>query len=144
MELPTLTYRPDRKFSDQTFCHHQLKNAEWTLSQLNGFKFRETGVEKATNGLACVHFIKPTINANIDHDLLPPLSSHNSDIFFVFVTDGKMELTVEGHDTHSLTAGDAYILPPNLRHKMSDFSSNLEFMKITLPASNETLPRSTD
>ena len=129
MELPTSTYRPDRMFSGQTFCHHQLKNAIWAPSKLDGFEFRETGVEKATNGLACVHFIRPVKNAKVEL----PISSHNSDIFFAFVIDGTMELYVEEHGTQSLTAGDAYVLPPNVKHKMTDYSSNLELLEVTLP-----------
>ena len=129
MELPTQDYRPNREFNGQTFCHHQLAKAKW-VKQLDGFEFRETGINEATRGLASVRFVRPLDSTKI---LLPLTASNSSDIYFVFIVDGEMELYAEGYGMYSLGAGDALVVPPHFEYELRKFSDCLEFLEVKLP-----------
>jgi quercetin dioxygenase-like cupin family protein len=133
MELPTKDYNPHREFGDQTFCHHIKKEAEWTPWRLEGFEFRETGINQATKGVASVHVARKLEGHNPSKK-----TSHNSDILFTFVMKGGMELSAEGQSLQTLKIGDAYVIPPNLKHKISYCSDDLELLEVSLPGSFET------
>ena len=60
VELPTKVLNPDRVFGGQTFCRHQLKDAVWEPWRLAGFEARETGIGKATDGVASVQVARAT------------------------------------------------------------------------------------
>ena len=133
MELPTPTYSPNREFDGQQFCRHQLKEAIWVPWRLDGFESRETGINEATKGLASVHIARPMNNGT-----KPPLTSHNSDILFTFMLEGEMELYTEGHGTQTLRPGDAFVMPPDLKYQITNYSQTLEFLELALPGVFET------
>ena len=138
MELPTGELRPDREFSGQTFCHHQLKKAKWSPWQMEEFEFRETGVGTATKGLASVHCVRVLGVTSSAKQTNPPLMlSHTSDIYFAFVLKGELELYLdEGLGVHSLKASDAYVVPPGVSYQINKFSSDLEFLEVTIAKQN--------
>lgn len=128
MELPTWQNNPHREFQGQKFCHHLLKEATWKPWRIEGFEFRDTGINKATQGVASVHVAKPSGDG-----LTPQLSSHNSDILFTFLMNGEMELAAEGQISQKLKKGDAFVIPPDLKHQVSNCSNDLELLEISLP-----------
>ncbi|CAN0495248.1 unnamed protein product, partial [Hapterophycus canaliculatus] len=93
MELPTSTYKPDRMFSGQRFCHSKVAEASWQPFRINGFNYRETGINEATGGLANV--VVARFNGNT-----PSPCTHNSDILFTYVLEGSMTLTGEDNQAH--------------------------------------------
>lgn len=133
MELPTKSYNPNREFQGQKFCHHLVKEAIWKPWRLNGFQFRDTGINEATKTVASVHVAKPSGDG-----LLPQLSSHNSDILFTFLMHGEMELTAEGQGTQSLRKGDAFVIPPHLKYQITNNSDDLELLEVSLPGGFKT------
>ena len=128
MELPTPHLHPDREFQGQRFCHHQLKNATWNKWKLKDFEFRETGINETTNGVASVQVARP-LNA----DIIPQWFSHDADILFTFMMQGKMELNAEGHKPHLLKKGDAFVVPPHLKYQLFNCSEDLELLEVALP-----------
>ncbi len=128
MELPTKSYNPDREFQGQQFCHHLVKEAIWKPWRIDGFQFRDTGINEATKSVASVHVAKPVGNG-----LTPQLSSHNSDILFTFVMRGAMDLAAEDQPTQKLKKGDAFVIPPDLKYQISNCSDGLELLEISLP-----------
>jgi len=133
MELPTKDYRPDREFQGQRFCHHKSKDAIWTPWRINGFEYRETGINEATNGVASVHVARPAVIPSNQEFL-----SHDTDILFTFVLRGEMELTAEGHSSNKLHEGDAYVIPPHMKYALTNCSNKLELLEVSLPGNFET------
>jgi len=128
MELPNAIFNPKREFSGHTFCHHKVKDAIWKPWSIAGFEFRETGVNDSTNKAASVHVIRPE-NALKEH---APFS-HDIDIHFTFVMEGSFTLKVVGVEDKILKAGDAFVIPPQLRYQMLKPSKELELLEVTLP-----------
>jgi quercetin dioxygenase-like cupin family protein/catechol 2,3-dioxygenase-like lactoylglutathione lyase family enzyme len=136
MELPTPFLRPDRDFGGQTFCRSELKDAVWTPWRLPGFEARETGIGKATAGVASVQVARP---AGREHgQVTSQVSDHTADILFTFVLAGSVTLHGEGQGSHALTEGDAYVIPPLLKTALTDCSEDLELLQVSLPAEFET------
>jgi len=133
MDLPTGVVNPDRDFSGQKFCRHEVEKATWEPWRLEGFEVRETGIGAATGGVASVQVARSTGNGT------ESVSSHNSDILFTFVMEGSMTLRGEGQDAHTLTAGDAYVIPPNMKTSITDRSDDLEVLEVSIPGTFETI-----
>jgi quercetin dioxygenase-like cupin family protein len=47
--------------------------------------------------------------------------------------EGKMTLAADGQPTNKLTAGDAFVIPPNLMTVYSNISKDLELLEVSLP-----------
>jgi len=52
---------------------------------------------------------------------------------------GKMELVAEGHEPQGLQRGDAYVVPPHLKHQLSKITENLKLLEVALPGNFETM-----
>ncbi|MDD9949247.1 MAG: cupin [candidate division Zixibacteria bacterium] len=160
VELPTQVLNPDRVFGGQTFCRHQLKDAEWEPWRLAGFEARETGIGKATGGVASVQVARATTGANggsaggadgttgSDAKGSPDgrssgggeqVTSHTGDILFTFVMEGEVTLNGENQVAHRLEAGDAYVIPPHTKTSLTDRTADLELLEVALPAQFETI-----
>lgn len=133
MELPMPTLNPDKDFGGQKFCRHEVEKAVWKPWRLNGFESRDTGIGAATAGVASVQVARATGRINSQ------VTSHTSDILFTFVTEGSVALRGEGQNAHTLSAGDAYVIPPHLKTSLSDCSGDLELLEVSLPAVFETI-----
>lgn len=131
MELPNGPVNPDRVFDGQRFVHHKASQATWVPFRLPGFVSRDTTICEHTNGVAGVHVIRRG-------DGTPDWTAHASDILFTFVMDGTMTLQGEGRDPHMLSAGDAFVIPPGMKVRYADPSSNLELLEVSLPGIFQT------
>ena len=133
LELPTSVLRPDRDFGGQRFCHHEVEQAVWEPWRLQGFEARETGIGIATAGVAAVRVVRAIAPVQ------EQVTSHDSDILFTFVMAGSLTLRGDGQGAHTLSAGDAYVIPPHLMTTLTDCSEDLELLEVSLPADVETL-----
>jgi quercetin dioxygenase-like cupin family protein len=132
MTLPNPAVNPGRDFGGQRFCRSQVKDAEWRPWRLEGFEARETGIGKATGGVASVQVVRAA------GPVAAEVTSHSSDILFTFVLSGSVTLRGEGQGDHALTEGDAYVIPPDLKTSLCDASEDLELLEVSLPAVFET------
>ena len=128
LKLPNEVIIRQRKFNGQVFCHHVAKVAAWQPWRLAGFNFRETGINRATNGLASVHVAVFT-----DAGAKPQKSRHDADILFTFVLEGGLELTAEDQEPHLLKAGDAFVIPPGMIYNLSNVIEKTELLEVVLP-----------
>ncbi len=126
MELPTRILNPDREFSGQRFVHHKAEEASWLPFRVPGFSSRDTLIEHNTKGVAGVHVVRTDGGVS-------RWSTHDSDILFNFVMTGSMTLQGEGQNDQSLTAGDAFVIPPGFKTRYADASGDLEFLEVSLP-----------
>jgi quercetin dioxygenase-like cupin family protein/catechol 2,3-dioxygenase-like lactoylglutathione lyase family enzyme len=133
LNLPTAVFKPERDFRGQKFCRDEVRKAVWNPWRLAGFFFRETGICRATAGIASVQVARNPGSA------LARVTSHAADVLFSFVTQGQSTLLAEGQRSHVLRAGDAFVIPPNLKTSLSNCSEELELLEVTLPGNFKTI-----
>lgn len=109
MPLPNGILNPDREWDGTRFVHFLTGQTAWHPWRIPGWEAQDTGIGKATAGVAGVHVVRPV--AGVD----PVWSAHDTDILFTFVKEGKLTLEAEGEAPHPLIAGDAFVIPPHLR-----------------------------
>jgi quercetin dioxygenase-like cupin family protein len=141
LTLPTPALNPNRDFGGQKFCHHRAAEAVWRPWRVAGFEARDTGIAAATNGAANVQVARRLASRAAsrtagDGDRI---TGHKADILFTFVMDGTMTLRGRGHDSQDLTAGDAFVIPPDTGTAYTNCSSDLELLEVSLPGTVETI-----
>ncbi|MGR3434217.1 MAG: cupin domain-containing protein [Shimia sp.] len=133
MALPTATHRPERTFSGQRFVHHHAEDVPWTPARLPGFVARETGIATHTGGVAGVQVLRPDTGA-------APWAAHDAEIFFGFVLRGAMTLHGDG-EARALSAGDAFVVPPDAVTRYAEPTPDLELLEVALPGNFATTTR---
>ena len=132
MKLPNDRVNSEREFQGQKFVHHKADEAEWSDFRIPGFMSRDTTIAFHTKNVAGVEVIKPNGKPTKEN-------WHTCDILFTFVMEGKMTLIKEGKETFSLTAGDAFVVPPSMKTCYADPSADLELLEVSLPGTFETI-----
>ncbi len=125
MILPTPHLRPDREWDGQRFVHNLGADGAW-VPQRAGFAARDTTIAENTKNVAGVQVLR---RADGQTEWL----RHDADIHFTFVLQGQMTLQGEGKDPFALTAGDAFVIPPDMATRYSDPSDDLELLEVSLP-----------
>ncbi len=131
MTLPNGPANPDRVFDGQRFVHHRAEQATWAPFRIPGFQSRDTTIAEHTNDVAGVHVVRPGEGNAV-------WTVHSCDILFTFVMEGQVTLEGEGRDASFLTAGDAFVIPPRMAYRLSDPSSDLELLEVSLPGVFDT------
>ncbi len=131
MTLPTPHLRPDREWDGQKFVFNKGAEAEWGPFRLPGYVCRDTTINENTKGVASVQVVRPGPGT-------PVWAAHDTDILFAFVMTGHVTLEGDGKAPYTLGPGDAFVIPPGLRTRLSDPSADLEWMEVTLPGHFET------
>ena len=126
MELPTAHLRPDREWQGQRFVHNLAEGAEWKPFRLPGYISRDTTIAENTKGVAGVHVIRRG-----EGD--PVWTAHDVDIHFTFIMQGTVTLEGEGRKPHAMEAGDACVIPPGMKTRLSAPSDDIEMLEVTLP-----------
>lgn len=126
MALPTATPRPDREWDGQRFVFSQAAGAAWEGFRLPGYRARDTTIAANTRGVAGVQVIR---RGQGD----PVWASHDSDILFNYVMQGQVTLEGDGQDPHPLQQGDAFVIPPGMKTRLSGPSDDIELLEVTLP-----------
>ncbi len=127
MTLPNDTVDPERRFQGQRFVHHKAEGARWQAHRLPGFDCRDTTIGENTEGVAGVLVLRPNGSSS-------QWTTHEGDILFTFVLEGTLELEGDGADPTTLTAGDAFVIPPGFATRYSETSPDLELLEVALPA----------
>ncbi len=131
MTLPTDTLRPDREWQGQRFVHNLAADAEWQRFRLPGYICRDTSISENTGTVAGVQVVRRGEGT-------PVWATHECDILFGFVMGGTVTLEGEGRDPFALETGDAYVIPPGMRTRLSDPSDDIEILEVTLPGAFQT------
>ena len=126
MTLPTPQLRPDREWAGQKFVHNVGERAEWYPHARAGFISRDTTIAENTKGVAGVQVLRPGKGPT-------DWAQHEADIHFTFVMAGTMTLEGEGREPCALEAGDAFVIPPGMKTRYSEASTDLELLEVTLP-----------
>jgi quercetin dioxygenase-like cupin family protein len=51
---------------------------------------------------------------------------------------GEMTLEGEGKDPYRLTAGDAFVIPPDMATRYADTTEDLQLLEVSLPGTFDT------
>jgi len=131
MELPTPDLRPEREWEGQRFVFNQVADAAWGPSRLTGYEARDTTIAANTRDVAGVQVLRKGKGT-------PEWTSHDTDILFTFVMEGRMTLVGEGRKASALEAGDAFVIPPDMKTRYADASDDLELLEVSLPGAFNT------
>ncbi|WP_372573234.1 cupin domain-containing protein [Ruegeria jejuensis] len=126
MTLPTPHLRPDREWQGQRFVFNKGAEGKWVPFRLPGYICRDTTIAENTKGVAGVQVVRKGQGD-------PVWASHDTDIHFTFVMDGAVTLEGEGRDAYRLEQGDAFVIPPGMKTRLSDPSADVELLEVTLP-----------
>lgn len=99
--------------------------------------YRDLGIEDATHGMAVAHVIK--LVGQCDPKVVSKLHTHEADFQMIYVLKGSMTGEYEGHGVHTLTEGDCWLQPKNIKHKVLDYSPDCELLEIVMPATFKTV-----
>jgi len=136
MDLPTPHLRPDRQWQGQRFVFAQGKGSAWMPARLPGYVCRDTLIADNTGDVASVEVVRRGPCA-------PVWTSHDCDILFSYVMAGTVTLVGEGHSPQVLEAGDAFVIPPGMRTRLSDPSDDIELLEVALPGAFDTVEEAT-
>lgn len=126
MDLPTPHLRPDREWQGQRFVFSQAGGADWAPFRLPGYVCRDTTIADNTRGVAGVQVVRRGAGT-------PVWAVHDTDILFNYVMAGTVTLEGEGRDPFVLTAGDAFVIPPGMKTRLSDPGDDVELLEVALP-----------
>ncbi len=124
LELPTTSVHLDRDFNGQRFVYHQQSKAKWLPGPFEGFEARDTGIGKATDGLASVQVIRPS-----GEPQATPVR-HNGEFFFYFVLQGSATLQRRRQPLQTLEPGDSCVIPAGMQITLTDSSTDLELLQV--------------
>jgi mannose-6-phosphate isomerase-like protein (cupin superfamily) len=120
--LPTPTLDPNREFAGQRFVRHIAREAPWHEGA--GLTYQDTGIARATGGLAGVRILRMT--RSIEH-------IHDGEFLFFAVLDGAASLQGASIGRHKLDVDDACTLPAGARYTLAPLGS-CEMLEVALPA----------
>lgn len=132
MTLPTAQFRPEREWEGQRFVHSLAKDGVFAPHRIPGFEARDTAIAANTGGVAGVVVVRPKGGTS-------PWTRHEGDILFSFVISGEMTLEGQGKDPYRLSAGDAFVIPPQMETRYSAASADLQILEVALPAQPKTV-----
>ena len=132
MILPNAVERPSREWAGQRFVHNLAKDSVFKPFRIPGFEARDTTINANTKGVASVMVARPTGKTTV-------WTKHKGDILFNFVMAGSMTLEGEGKEPFDLSAGDAFVIPPDMATRYSKPSNDLELLEVSLPGVFETM-----
>lgn len=126
--LPTPRVRPERDFAGQRFVRHEAARAPWHPWRFAGFECRDLGIAAATAGLAGARVVRPMGTDRTAE------SRHGGELLFLFVLEGALTLEHEGRAAERLAPGDAFVVPAEKRHALTQCSGDLQLLEVSLPA----------
>jgi len=131
MDLPTADLDSDREWDGQKFVHNIGSTGTFAPFRIPGFEARDTTIRDNTKDVASVMVARPG-KGEI------PWTKHHGDILFTFVMSGTMRLEGEGKDPFQLSAGDAFVIPPDMATRYAAPSGDLQLLEVSLPGRFET------
>lgn len=125
----------DPDFPKGRFGIATAKAADWQVGLRPHFAYRDLGIDAATDGKVLAQVIRarqPCDGPGDEH-------THTLDFQMVYVLKGWMRTQFEGVGERTLEAGDCMYQEPGIKHRVLDYSDDLEVLEITIPAEFETV-----
>ena len=100
-------------------------------------QYRDLRIKDATNGMAVAHVIR--FIGPCDPKVVSKNHLHEADFQMIYVLKGSLVSSFKGHGTHTMKAGDAWLQPHSIEHKVLDYSDDCEVLEIVMPANFKTV-----
>ncbi len=128
MPLPNGPADRGKRYGGQDFVHHVAKDASWASWRVPEFECRDTGIARATDGLAGAVVVRPTSQKR---ESGPP--GQAGEFQFFFALRGSCSIEINGTSI-DLGPGDSVSIPIGSRFRVKTTSSDLELLDVALPA----------
>jgi mannose-6-phosphate isomerase-like protein (cupin superfamily) len=99
--------------------------------------YRDLGVKDATHGMALAHVIR--FQGQCDPKLVSKDHLHEADFQMIYVLKGTITTEIKGQGVHTMHAGDCWLQPHSVVHKVVDYSDGCEVLEIVMPANFKTV-----
>ena len=99
--------------------------------------YRDLGIKDATRGMALAHVIR--FVGKCDPKVVSKKHTHACEFQMIYVLKGQITTEIEGHGEHTMNAGDSWLQPQSIVHKVLDYSDGCEVLEIVLPADFKTV-----
>lgn len=126
IQLPTGDYNPERLFDGQRFLYHSASGAEWDTGRIDGFEVRDTGMLRATQGLARVRVIGSSQGSGARFS-----GKHAGEFLFLYILSGKCEIRGSGLGEHSLEECDCCAIPAEAEYEIKA-SAQFEMLEVSI------------
>ena len=100
-------------------------------------EYRDLGIKDATAGMVLAHAIR--FVAPCDPKVVSKEHYHDTEFQMIYVLKGSVTSSFEGQGTHTMTAGDCWLQPQRIRHKVLDYSEDCELLEVVMPADFKTI-----
>ena len=109
-------------------------NANFERGLRSFYEYRDLGIKQATDGRVDAHVIRAA--AGTEFSSQPHI--HKTIFQLVYVLKGWIEFEYEGQGRVRLEAGSCVHQPPEIRHRETGHSDDIEMLEIVLPANFRT------
>ena len=100
-------------------------------------QYRDLGIKDATHGMVVAHVIR--LQGPCDPKVVSKEHLHETQFQMIYVLKGTMTSWFEGQGTHTMRAGDAWLQPPRIKHKVLDYTDDCEVLEIVMPGDFKTV-----
>lgn len=133
--VPVASVKPTLPPQRVAVSHYD--NADFESGLRTYAQYRDLGIVDATHGMVRAHvlrFVEPC-----DPDVVSKLHFHDTQFQMVYVLKGWVKTELEGEGEVTMRQGSAWTQPPNIKHKINDYSEDAELLEVILPAEFETV-----
>ena len=124
LQLPNKKFDSERIFSGQKFVHQIAEKGVWESCELENFESCDTGISKATNGLADVQTLRAVADAIFS-------IKHSGEFLFYFVRKGNLKLSDSEANIYQLESGSSFVLAKDAEYFI-ETEKGLEMIRICL------------
>lgn len=120
------------------FVANHLNPADFRADGLRSYAlYRDLGIKDATHGMAVAHVVR--FVGKCDPKVVSKNHLHETDFQMIYVLKGTVTTQMKGHGTHTMKAGDCWLQPQGIVHKVLDYSDGCEMLEIVLPGNFKTV-----
>jgi len=120
------------------FVKNHLTPEDFKADGLRSYAlYRDLGIKDATHGMAVAHVIR--FVGACDPEVVSKNHLHEADFQMIYVLKGSITTEIEGHGVHTMKAGDSWLQPHSIEHRVLDYSDGCEVLEIVMPANFRTV-----
>lgn len=135
LPLPNGDGDPAREWDRQRFVRHVAAGARHDGWRIAGWEHRDTGVARATDGLAGVRVARPVAPG-------PVWSAHEHEFAQLVVLRGAVTFEAVDRSPEVMRESSAVAIPSGTRYRLVDPTADCELLDVTLPAAVDAVTSS--
>jgi quercetin dioxygenase-like cupin family protein len=116
------------------FVVSHARDASFERGLRSFYEYRDLGIKRATHERVVAHVIRAAAGTAFSSQP----HTHKTTFQLVYVLKGWIEFEYEGQGTVRLEAGSCVHQPPEIRHRETGHSEDIEMLEIVLPGNFQT------